>query len=48
VLPLEQVWQLAQVWYAGRAEEHWTPRSPEAVEQLFASLGLTGAFWSLP
>ena len=47
MLPLEQVWQLAQAWYAGRVDEEWTPRSPAAATHVLASLGLTGEFWAL-
>lgn len=47
VLPIDRVWQLAGRWYAGRGDEAWTPRSPEATEAVFASVGLTGDFWAL-
>jgi len=47
VIPLEQVWRLAVAWYAGRADEAWSPRTPGAAQQLFASVGLTGDFWQL-
>ena len=45
VVPLEQVWRLAGPWYANRLDEDWRPRTPEAIEQLFADAGLTADFW---
>ena len=47
LVPLEHVWRLARAWYAGRAEESWSPRTPEAAQQLFTDLGLTGPFWQV-
>ena len=46
-MPLDRVWQLARAWYAGRADEEWTPRPPDAAEWIFASVGLVGEFWTL-
>ena len=47
VAPLDQVWRLARAWYAGRHDETWSPRTPAEAEQVFASVGLEGEFWSL-
>jgi hypothetical protein len=47
VVRLEQVWPLARAWYVGRAEESWSPRTPEAAQQVFTDLGLTGPFWQV-
>ena len=47
VVPLEQVWRLSRPWYANRLDEDWRPRTPEAIEQLFADAGLTGEFWKV-
>lgn len=46
-VPLQQVWQLAQPWYADRLDDDWTPRTPENIEQLFSAAGLTGDFWGV-
>ena len=46
-MPLEQVWRLARVWYEGRSDENWTPRTPAAAEAILAGVGLTGDFWRL-
>jgi hypothetical protein len=46
-MTLEQQWELAQRWFAGRHLPSWEPRSKEEAEQVFASVGLTSDFWSL-
>jgi hypothetical protein len=45
LVSLESVWTLARSWYAGRLDYAWRPRTPEAMERLFAEAGLTGDFW---
>jgi hypothetical protein len=45
--PLETAWQLADVWYRDRLRSDWRRRTPEEAEELFAELGLAGAFWRL-
>jgi hypothetical protein len=47
VFSLEQLWGLAHAWYADRLSPDWRRSTPEQAEQVFASLGLTGAFWRL-
>ena len=44
---LEQLWGLADAWYANRMTREWRRRTPEEAERLFAGLGLTGDFWRL-
>lgn len=44
---LQQLWKLADAWYANRMAPDWRRRTPEEAERLFADLGLTGEFWSL-
>ena len=46
-LSLEQVWDLARVWYADRMAPDWRRRTLREAEAVFASLELTGKFWSL-
>jgi len=47
-LTLEQIWALAQAWYAGdRRDPAWRRRTPEEVRTLLDSLGLKGEFWAL-
>ena len=47
VFTAEQAWALARAWYAGRVDPAWRRRTPEEAERIFASVGLTGPFWSL-
>ena len=44
---LEQLWGLADAWYANRMAPDWRRRTPAEAETLFARLGLTGEFWTL-
>ncbi len=45
IVSLEQLWQLAVIWYGNRlTPESRRPASDEMVS-VFASIGLTGAFW---
>jgi hypothetical protein len=47
-LSLEQIWGLAQAWYAwDRRDPAWRRRTPSEAQALFTSLGLEGDFWSL-
>lgn len=47
VFTAEQAWALARAWYTGRLDPAWRSRAPEEAELIFASVGLTGPFWSL-
>ena len=47
VLPPDRLWALARAWYEDRLSPGWRRRSPEEAEAVFASVGLTGAFWKL-
>jgi len=48
VLSREQIWGLAQAWYASdRRDPAWRRRSPTEAQALFTSLGLAGEFWAL-
>jgi hypothetical protein len=44
---MKQIWDLARLWYHDRQDPQWSRRSPSEAEAAFASLGLTGEFWSL-
>ncbi len=44
---LEQLWRLADAWYANRMAADWRRRTPEEAEALFAEIGLHGDFWRL-
>jgi hypothetical protein len=47
VFSLEQLWGLADAWYANRMAPDWRRRTPEEGEAVFAELGLEGDFWRL-
>ncbi len=46
-LDLEQMWTLAERWYAGRLSPEWRGRSPEEAQAIVDEVGLTGEFWRL-
>jgi hypothetical protein len=45
VLPLAQVWALAQAWYGDRMRPDFRGRTVEQALAIFASVGLRSAFW---
>ena len=47
VLSMKQQWDLARRWYGNRMDEDWRRRTPAEAEDVFASVGLPGDFWSL-
>ena len=46
-LTLEQQWQLAQKWFAGRHLSEWKKRSADEATAVFRSVGLDGDFSTL-
>ena len=42
---LEQLWQLAQAWYATRLRPDSRRPQPAEMRAIFAGAGLTGDFW---
>ena len=46
-LTLEQQWDLARHWFAGRHLPEWRKRSAAEAEAVFRGVGLTSDFWSL-
>ena len=47
VFTLDQLWDLAQMWYSGRLDPDWTSKPPEEAQGIFAACGLTSDFWRL-
>ena len=47
VFSLQQMWDLADAWYRDRLRPSFRRRTPEEIEALFSSLGLTGDAWRL-
>ncbi|HEY7568842.1 MAG TPA: hypothetical protein VH762_14790 [Gemmatimonadaceae bacterium] len=42
---MAQLWGLAAQWYGTRLEPSARRPGPDEMRQIFAGLGLTGAFW---
>jgi hypothetical protein len=47
VLPINQVWELAKLWYGYYLDPDWQRKTPEFAERIFTRVGLTSAFWKL-
>ena len=45
LVTMNQLWQLATSWYAGRLQPDARRPRPEEMRTIFASIGLTGDFW---
>lgn len=47
LVSLDQTWALARAWYESRLDPDWRRPTPAEAAHTFASVGLTGDFWSL-
>jgi hypothetical protein len=47
LLTVEQLWDLARIWYEQRLEPGWRRRTAEEAQAVFEDIGLTGPFWDL-
>jgi len=47
VMPIHQAWDLSQRWYGTRLDPDFRRPSAGEAREIFASAGLTGAFWDL-
>ena len=45
VLSIPKLWELSQRWYQNRMSPDYHGRTTEQVQEIFAELGLTSAFW---
>ena len=45
VVRMDQLWELAVAWYATRLRADSRRPQPAEMRQIFARLGLVGAFW---
>jgi hypothetical protein len=45
LVSLEQLWQLALIWYANRLTPESRRPGPDEMVSVFAFIGLTGPFW---
>jgi hypothetical protein len=48
LMGLQQLWELAAVWYGDRLDPDWSPRTRDESQRLLADVGLDGPFWELP
>ena len=46
-MSVEQCWELAERWYAGRMSPDWKPRAGAEARAIFREVGLTDSFWNL-
>lgn len=44
-LTLQQVWELAQLWYSDRMAPDFRGRTAEQMRAIFDQLGMTSEFW---
>jgi hypothetical protein len=47
VVPITQAWDLAKAWYGNHLAADWKKFSAAEASAVFASVGLTGPFWSV-
>jgi hypothetical protein len=47
ILSIPQLWGFAQSWYGGCLDHPWRQRTKAEVAAIFASHGLSGAFWEI-
>lgn len=47
-VPLQNLWMLAQSWFAGRLRQHWRPHTAPEAQEMVHRAGLGGAEWQLP
>jgi hypothetical protein len=45
LVTIAQLWELAREWYATRLRPDSRRPQPDEMRQIFARIGLTGAFW---
>lgn len=45
IVPIEQIWRLAQAWYHDRLDPAFRGRSVEQAQAILANVGLTSPFW---
>jgi Alkylmercury lyase len=48
IVDLETLWRLAAVWYRDRLRDNFRRPTAQEANDIFAGLGLTDAFWTLP
>jgi hypothetical protein len=46
-MTIAQAWDLSQRWYGTRLDRNFRRPTAEEARTIFASVGLTGEFWTL-
>jgi hypothetical protein len=46
-MTLPQAWELSKKWYGNRLDPDFRRPTVEEAREIFASVGLTGSFWSV-
>jgi hypothetical protein len=44
-MPLGQCFELGRLWYEGRLDIEWQPKTRELMASIFERVGLTSEFW---
>ncbi len=47
IFSVDSLWTLAQLWFHDRLSPEWRRRTMDEAHDVFATAGLTGAFWRL-
>ena len=47
VLPIEQMWELAKIWYGNYIDFDYKHKTKEIAQAMYTQVGLTGEFWEL-
>jgi hypothetical protein len=47
VMPVQQCFELGRLWYQGRLDIDWQPKTKELMTSIFARVGLTDEFWRI-
>lgn len=46
-MTMPQAWELSRKWYSNRLDPDFRRPTVDEAQAIFASVGLTGAFWQL-
>ena len=47
VMPVRQCFELGRLWYEGRLDPDWQPKTAERMTSIFQRVGLTDEFWKV-
>jgi hypothetical protein len=46
-MPVQQWFELGRLWYQGRLDIDWQPKTEQLMASIFQRVGLTGEFWRI-